>query len=120
MKYLYIILLLSCFSFNSCLNGDNNPALHYKSNSSLDDKLKYSKFDWEETKAITLELSTPNDGIVNVRAINGEILYQGFLANGILSEFILNIPKELDQVLVEYEDNKELVSVGAKRIRFTF
>lgn len=36
-----------------------------------------------------------------------------------LSEFILKIPQEIGQVLIEYEDNKKLVSEGAKKIRFT-
>ncbi len=102
------------------MKQDNNPSKYYKSNSSLAEKLKHSHYNWKDVRPVAIELTTPNDGMVNVRSINGEILYQGFLSNGILTEFILKIPKEIKQVLIEYDDKQELVSVGAKRIRYTF
>ncbi len=120
MKKSYYFLPIIILLLASCLDADENPALHYKANSTLAEKLQHSKYNWSDTKPIAIELTSPNDGIVNVRAINGEILYQGFLSNGILSEFILNIPEEIEQVIIEYEDKQELVGVGAKRIRFTF
>lgn len=114
------VLLSIVFVFMGCLKEENNRAKNYKANSSLEDKLKHSHYDWNETKSVSIELTTPSDGMVNVRAVNGEILYQGFLANGILTEFILNIPTDIKQILIEYEDNQEVVSVGAKKVRFTF
>ena len=119
MKNSVIYLVIFGSLFVSCLSGENNSALHYKSNSYLQEKLAHSNYNWKDTKPVTADLTIPNYGIVNVRTINGEILYQGFWANDILSELILKIPQEIDQVLIEYEDNKELVSEGAKKIRFT-
>ena len=119
MKNSVIYLVIFGSLFVSYLSGEDNSALHYKSNSSLQEKLAHSNYNWKETKPVTADLTIPNYGIVNVRTINGEILYQGFWANDILSELILKIPQEIDQVLIEYEDNKKLVSEGAKKIRFT-
>ena len=104
----------------ACVKDEDNPAKYFKANSSLEEKKKNSNYNWEETRDVSIELTTPSDGMVNIRAINGEILYQGFLANGILTEFILKIPEEINQVLVEYEDKQELMGVKAKKVKFTF
>lgn len=102
------------------MDDSNNPAKHFKANQSLDDKLVHSRFDWNVTKSVSISLTTPEDGMVNIRAINGEILYQGFLANGILTEFILSIPEEISQVLVEYKDKQEVISVTPKKVKYEF
>jgi len=113
----FAVLLIT---LTGCLDVSKDPTRNFNANSSLKEKLENSRFDWNDTKEVTIELKTPSDGMVNLRAINGEILYQGFLANGILSQFILNIPTEIDQVLLEYENSQELLSVRAKKIRFEF
>ena len=114
------LIMFLMFFLIGCLKAHDNLAKNFKANSTLEYKLDHSNYDWSETKEVGIELTTPTDGMVSVRAVNGEILYQGFLANGILTEFVLNIPVEIKQVLIEYKDNQEVVSVGAKKVRFTF
>lgn len=87
---------------------------------SLDDRQDYSYYDWENTKSVSLALETPEDGLVKVRAVNGEILFEGYIINGVLEELKLKIPEELDQILIEYNNSVENVSVGARKVRFAF
>lgn len=118
---LAIAAILGClFALQSCHDETKDLARFYDSEMSLEERHAYSYYDWEDTKRVTLEVKTPDDGLIKVRALNGEILFQGYLVNGVLSELTLSVPKDVDQLLIEYKGQIENVSCGAKKIRFAF
>lgn len=119
MKNLILIAILG-IALTSCYHEDQNLARHYDPLMSLDDRQKYSYYDWQDTKTVSIALETPEDGLVKVRAVNGEILFEGYMINGVLQELKLNVPTELDQILIDYDGNVENVSVGARKVHFAF
>ncbi|MCB0762443.1 MAG: hypothetical protein KDC12_13030 [Flavobacteriales bacterium] len=113
-------LLALVTMFTSCYDETKDLARFYDSEMTYSERQVYSYYNWKETKNIALEIKTPEDGLIKVRALNGEILFQGYLVNGVLSELTLTVPEEIDQILIEYKDQIENVSCGAKKIRFAF
>lgn len=123
-NFTHILALLGLFgclmALQSCYDETRDLARFYDSEMSLVERHTYSYYDWEETKKVTLEVTTPDDGLIKIRALNGEILFQGYLVNGVLSELTLSVPIDVNQLLIEYKGQIENVSCGAKKIRFAF
>lgn len=120
MKYQLILTVLLASLLCSCYHEEQNLARHFDPLMTLEDRQDFSYYDWEKTKSVSLALETPEDGLVKVRAVNGEILFEGYIINGVLEELKLKIPEELDQILIEYDNSIENVSVGARKVRFAF
>ncbi|MFT4680047.1 MAG: hypothetical protein ACI84C_002583 [Flavobacteriales bacterium] len=115
------LALIFCASLLvSCYDETKDLARFYDSEMTYSERHTYSYYDWNETKNVSLEIKTPEDGLIKVRALNGEILFQGYIVNGVLSELTLSVPKEVDQILIEYREQIENVSCGARKIRFAF
>lgn len=115
---LFLLALGSLFT--SCYNETEDLARFYNSALSPRERDYHSYYNWEETKTIKLEFTTQINKLVKLRALNGEILYQGYLETGILSEFSLAVPEEIDQILIEYDDKLENISIGEFTVRFAF
>lgn len=115
-----VTLSFCAFLLVSCYDETKDLARFYDSEMTYSERQTYSYYDWNETKNVSLEIKTPEDGPIKVRALNGEILFQGYLVNGVLSELTLSVPVEIDQILIEYKEQIENVSCGARKIRFTF
>jgi hypothetical protein len=120
-RTLTILGLFGCLvALQSCYDETRDLAHFYDSEMSLEERHTYSYYDWEDTKKVTLEVKTPDDGLIKVRALNGEILFQGYLVNGVLSELTLRLPIDVDQLLIEHKGRIENVSCNGKKIRFSF
>ena len=120
MKTRIPLLIVLVVILAGCYDEDQNLARHYDPLMSMEERQKQSYYDWDDTKVVSLVLETPEDGLVKVRAVNGEILFEGYIINGVLAELKLNDPEELDQILIEYDDSIENVSVGARKVHFAF
>ena len=98
MKCFNVVVLVLVLA--GCKKEKLDPSLHFKANVSIEEKIQASKYNWNETKNITIHVTSPQDGMITIRALDGEIIYRGYLANEVLYEFVLKIPKEINQVLI--------------------
>lgn len=119
LKQLALFFLLG-IALSSCYTETEDLARFYNSALSPRERDYHSYYNWTETREVSLEFTTRESKLIKLRALNGEILYQGYLENGILSELNLSVPKEIDQLLIEYDDNLENISIGNFTARFEF
>lgn len=93
---------------------------HFYNNLSLDQRTESSFYDWRDTKSVEFELNSPIAGMVNMRASNGEILFQTYLEAGIVEEVALELPSDIQLVLLEYRHQIESVSIDANHIALSY
>jgi hypothetical protein len=75
-------------------------------------------YDWSETRPVELQISTPDDGPIKLRAVNGEILFHGYLINGVLSGLVLNLPVEVESIFLEFGDQIETIRIDGDKVVF--
>lgn len=117
---LLVCTVLAGMTLSSCYSETEDLARFYNSALSPRERDFHSYYNWNETREVSLEFTTESNKLIRLRALNGEILYQGYLESGILSEFNLNVPQEIDQILIEYDDKMENISIGDFTVRFAF
>lgn len=93
---------------------------HYYNDLPVDARVESSFYNWRDTKSVGFELSSPLSGMVNLRASNGEILFQTYLEAGIVEELSLELPMEVDLVMVEYRHRIERVNIDADHIALSY
>ncbi len=93
---------------------------HYYNELPMEDRIESSFYNWRETKSIEFELNSPIAGMVNLRASNGEILFQTYLEAGIVEELSLDLPSDVDMVLIEYRHQIESVNIDADHIALSY
>lgn len=86
----------------ACREAPRAPTSFVQGSMTLEDRREYSIYDWADTREVVLEISTPNDGAIKLRAMNGEILFHGYLVNGVLLGLTLNLPHEIDAMFLEF------------------
>ena len=91
---------------------------HYP-NLSPQDRCQFSYFNWYETKDVTLELTSEQSGMITIRSLNSEILFQTYLEGGIKEDISLNIPDELDKVVVEYSSGRDIIYLDDLKVAYT-
>lgn len=84
---------------------------HYYPNLSYDERTRYSAYDWEHTRSVEFDLQVEKSGMVILRAMNGEIVYQTFLERNITEQVVIRLPDDLNRLLVEYKDKTEYIEI---------
>lgn len=92
---------------------------YYYPNLSPQDRCQFSYFNWYETKDVTLELTSEQSGMITIRSLNSEILFQTYLEGGIKEDISINIPDELDKVVVEYSSGRDIIYVDDLKVAYT-
>ena len=118
MKCFNVVVLVLVLA--GCKKEKLDPSLHFKANVSIEEKIQASKYNWNETKNITIHVTSPQDGMITIRALDGEIIYRGYLANEVLYEFVLKIPKEINQVLIEHGEFHKVMPFYNNKIDYVF
>lgn len=108
-KFAYIIVF--ALGMIACQDAPMAPSSFVQGGMSFEDRMHHSVYDWEDTREVTLHVSTPEDVAIKLRAVNGEILYHGFHINGVLSHLVLNLPQEIDTIYLEYGHEIETVVI---------
>lgn len=93
---------------------------HFYNNLPVEERIESSFYNWRDTKSIEFELNSPIAGMVNLRASNGEILFQTYLEAGIIEELSIDLPNDVDMVLIEYRHQIERVNIDANHIALSY
>lgn len=78
-----------------------------------------SNYDWSRTRSVQIQFVTRQDQKIRLRALNGEVLFQGFLETGVLSELTLSLPQEIVHVLLEYGEEQESIYIEKETLRLS-
>lgn len=89
---------------------------YYYQDLPVDVLMASSYYNWNDTQKVKFKLESPTSGMVNLRAVNGEILFQTYLEASIAAEIEIAIPNEIDMVQVEYRHRTVNVLVGEQKI----
>ncbi len=89
---------------------------HYFHDMSINERQHFSSFNWNEVKKVNLQLHSEESGMVSIRAINGEIIYQAFLESEIPEEIQIDVPSEFKNLLIEYHNTVENVRLADEMI----
>lgn len=76
-----------------------------------EERNRHSSYNWLSTRYVDLTLQSEKEGMVILRAANREILYQSFLAKNIIEDLHLNIPKDINQIVIEYGERVEYLEL---------
>lgn len=123
--YLSVASLITLVFIGSLLLLQNSRADHldlgqyYYPNLSPQDRCQFSYFNWYETKDITIELASEQPGMITIRALNSEILFQTYLEGGIKEDVSMSIPLELEKVVVEYSYGRDVVNVDDLKVAYS-
>ena len=93
---------------------------HYFPEMSIKERQHFSPYNWNNLNEVKLVLESDESGMASIRAVNGEIICQVYLERGIEADIQIDVPKELDRLMIDYKNNTEDVSLGAKRIALEF
>lgn len=89
---------------------------HYFPDMTIEERQHFSAYNWKELDQFHLQLESDESGMASIRAVNGEIILQVFLERGIREDIQIEVPNELDRILIEYKNTVEDVNLGAKMI----
>jgi hypothetical protein len=89
---------------------------HYYPDLSPEERTRFSVYNWKETRGVDIELKTEQSGMVVLRAMNSEIVYQTFLERNIREQVSLELPSDLDRIFVEYKNKTEFYEIAQNDI----
>lgn len=118
MRNLIFIFLI--FLFTGCEKEDFRSSGKKGDNEALSEKLIHSNYNWNNNRKVTICMDSPLDGMITISAVNGEVIYRGYLLNGILHEFVLNIPNEISHVLIEQSSYSKVFNIDSGRVQHSF
>jgi hypothetical protein len=105
---------------SGCKKEEFNNSTKLKHNETLIEKMVNSSYDWLKRTDLSICISSPKDGTITVNALNGEIIYSGYLLNGVLNEYVLKIPTELSHVIIEHAGFTKMFEVNSNGIEHEF
>lgn len=116
MKRFLLYITLIALGIAACQDVPSSPSNFIQGSMTIEDRKEHSVYDWSDTRAVELQISTPSDGPIKLRAVNGEILFHGYLVNGVLSGLVLNLPHEIEAIFLEFEDEIQSLRIEGNRV----